>query len=164
MLDVVIGGKRISDADARERQTLLLREPRMLVDHADVFCVLAALVKTGIEEGGDIVFIHVRIANTPVRRRDFHERFEPQHAARAIANDLHGDAATCRFRNDLLGDAIGAQRERRRIARYVDARHADASTFARARSYRRSNFCGVTRACSSPLIVMAGDSAHCPRQ
>jgi hypothetical protein len=40
---------------------------------------------------------------------NLHQRFEPEHAARAIANQLHSQAATLRFAIDRGGHSTCAQ-------------------------------------------------------
>lgn len=146
---VIVDGKRVRDTDARERQPLLLLEVRNVVDQADVLRVDAAFVERGIEEGGDTVFFDIRITDAPLRRFHFDERFEIEEAARTVAHDLHVDAALVRFAFDGLRNTFRAQCQRGGIAGNVDARHAVTSVFwlcSLAALYRRSNFCGVTRA------------------
>ncbi len=77
MGDVVVDGKRIGDADAREGQALLLLQIRYVIDHADTACVLAAFDKAGVEQRCNVSLFDVRIADAALSRRYFDERLEP---------------------------------------------------------------------------------------
>ena len=154
----VIGRRQgIGDAGAGERQALLAREVGNRFDQAERQWVI--LREAGVEHGRNIAFIDPTEANASCGCLDFHQRFEPQHAARAVADDGDMDAALRRFGGNGVGHIVGAQRQRGGVARNKDF-HADSFTLARM----RSNRAGVTRACTAPSTIMAGETAHWPRQ
>ena len=73
--------------------------------------VRAAGEEICIEQGGDIRHGDWAIGNAARRGFDLDERFEPEHAAGAVADDLDGCAALCCLAGNVGGYSIGADRE-----------------------------------------------------
>src|SRR5690606_36269521 len=123
--------------------------------------VFAAGMEAGVEQARDFLLLDRAEADAAGVGRDFDQRLQPEHAARAVAHELDVDAA----RLCLLGNGgrgfIGAQRQRVGIARNVDS---DGHCTPRFAWIRRLNFSFETRAYRSSSIWMVGPVAHWPRQ
>src|SRR5262249_7208593 len=118
-------------------------------------------METRIEETRDIARLHGTVADTTARRDDFDERFEPVHAARAIANDARVDVARLGFFGDRLRSRLCAERERAGIARNVNVDTHDLRRHCASNSSKR---CGVTFPQISSSFMTAGEHAQLPRQ
>ena len=109
---VVVEADGIRHAHARERQPFLLREVRNRLDQADAQRVRAALEKVGVEERPDVGGGHRSVTGAAVAQRDLDERLEPDHAARAVADDRDVHLSNAGFFSDRLRDLFRAQRQR----------------------------------------------------
>ena len=55
--------------------------------------MLAAFEEAGVEEGGNVVGLDRAEGDAARGQLDFHERLEPEHAARAVAHQADVEAA-----------------------------------------------------------------------
>ena len=85
------------------------------------------------------------------------QRFQPDHAAGAVADQLHRDVACFGFGHDRCGNLIGANRHGGGVQGHVNL-HALAS------ASRVSSFSAVSRPCSLSSTIAAGPEAQRPRQ
>jgi hypothetical protein len=138
---VILERQRISDAAALEGQALLVLEIGVLFRLADAQGMLGALQEARREQACDIAFANRAVGDAALRRRHFHHRLQPQHAARAIADDLDRGLRLVGFRLDRQRHFIGAERDRRRVAWDVDRDHHRPSSASTIWSKRF----GVTR-------------------
>ena len=123
---VVLDRQRIGDAAARERQALLVLEVWDLVGEAVRKLVFFTVEELGLEEAWNVGRFHRAVGDAAVGRLDLDQRLQPQHAARAVADDLDLGVALLGLGGDRLGDVIGAHRKGGCIARYEDLDHAAA--------------------------------------
>ena len=150
---------RIDDTAAGKGQPLLRGEERLLARLADAQRMRRPIEKARRHQPIDIGNVHRAIADTAVAGSDFHQRFQPVHAARAIAHD-----------GDIKPQPIGMAAQRRRhligTARHGNgiARHVDnpAHDIAPARSASRRS--GESRANTWPSSIADGAAEHRPRQ
>ena len=121
-MGAVIGErKRVGDADAGKGQPLLARHPVERLGWAKTQAMLAGRRQACVEQRGDVRRRHGAIGDPPLRRFDLDQRLQPEHAARAVADDLDGDPATLRLLHDGSRDTLGADRKRGGIDRNKDA-------------------------------------------
>ena len=161
VMSAVIGEReRVGHADALEGQALLALQPVELAHRAEPQLVSAASLEAGFEQRGDILRHDRAIGDAPLRRLDLDHRLEPEHAARAVADDLDGGAARLRFPGDGLRHRLGTDREGGGVDRHEDAdRRAHCGTPHSAAMRSAS-----TRPSSSPSTRAEGPSAQLPRQ
>ncbi len=158
----VVGEReRIGDAGAREAQAFLLREERDRLDLALAQAVGVALQEAHREQVRDVPGLDRAVADAALLRLDLDERFEPEQAAAAGAHHLHRGSRALAFGGDRLRHGVGAEAQRGRVARHADS---DRHRALLACSSRASALAGVTRPCSSPSSIAAGDTAQLPRQ
>jgi hypothetical protein len=119
---VVVETDGIGHADARDGQPLLLREIRNFFDQTHPQRVLAARQKIGIEQRPHVGRGHRAVADPAARERHLHERLEPDHAARPVADDRDVHLSSASFIGDRHGDLFGAEGQRRGIPRDVNRR------------------------------------------
>ena len=89
--------------------------------------VLAAVEEIRLEQARHVGRLHRAVGDAALRRLHFDQRLQPQHAARAVADDLDLAVALLGFGSDRLGDGIGAHRQRGGIAGNEDLDHARGS-------------------------------------
>ncbi|MDT4852261.1 hypothetical protein FQZ97_864850 [compost metagenome] len=126
--------------------------------------VFAASQPAGIEQPGDVFGLHGAVGDAPLRRGDLDQGLQPEQAARAVAHDLHGQAALVRDAFDVPGHRVRVHGQGRGVARHIDDDGGAHGVVSSVRASSRSSFSGVTRACGRPSIMTAGDWAHSPRQ
>ena len=91
---VVVERQRIDDADAREGEALLVLEVRDLVRSGrGAGDALPPWRQAGVEQIGHVLQRDRDRRRCGPRGRDFDQRLEPEHAARAVAHDLDVDIA-----------------------------------------------------------------------
>jgi hypothetical protein len=95
--------------------------------------MLLAFQEAALEEARNVGGLHRAVGDAAGRRFNLDQRFEPKHAARAVADDLDLGVALLGFGGNGLGDGIGAHRQSGSIARDIDPGHARVS---RSRSER----------------------------
>src|SRR5262249_49525836 len=123
--------------------------------------VCAVVEKVGCKEPGNVALGHGPIAETLGTNDDLDERFEPAHAARAVALESHIDAARLRFTRDRARHALSAEGQRGGITGNVN--HCAHQSPPRSAS-SASSCAGETRPNSSSSIITAGEQAQLPRQ
>ena len=87
-------------------------------------------------------------------RLDLDQRLQPDHPARAVADDLDRDAGGLGGGADRLGHGVGAERAGGGVAGDEDLHHRSASAIV----------AGVARPTSRPSTSAAGPQAQRPRQ
>ena len=98
---VVVEADRIGDADARERQTLLLREVRNRLDRADAQRVRAAVEKIGVEQAADVARRHGPVADATRSRAATSTSGSSQHMPRVpLRTIVTSSLARRRFGDD----------------------------------------------------------------
>ncbi len=88
--------------------------------------VLLAFEEVRLEQARYVFRLYGTVSDPALRCLDLDQRFEPQHAARAVADDLDLGIALLGFRSDRLGDGISAHRQRSGIAGNENLDHAAA--------------------------------------
>ncbi len=121
----------------------------------------AAMQEVVFEQRAHVLLADRTIGNPPVRRTDFHDGLQPEHAARAVAHQTYIGPAQRRFGEDGFCNVVGAKRQRCRIAWDMDSDAHCTPRFALMRALKRS---GVTRAYNSSPIAIFGPTEHRPRQ
>ena len=154
---VIVEAKRIGDAATLEDKPRLPLQERMLLGFSDAQRVRTAVQEPGVEQAGNVARLDRAIGDAPLRRLGFDHGFEPEHSARAVADNIDRDPASfCRFLH-RGGDLLGSKREGGGVYRNENL-HSPASAMI------VSSFFGVRRATGFPSIIAAGPQAHRPRQ
>ncbi len=165
--DIICHACRVDDADTRKRQALLAGEPRNRISQSRATeRVCAALQEVRVEEARHIARAHGPVGDPSARRRHLHQRLQPIRAARAVADELQLQSARRRFASNRVRNLPRAERESAGITGHIHRKtHAVAVTSwgRRPRAARRSAP-DVTRPCSWPSIMTAGEHAQLPRQ
>ena len=148
--DVVLEAARIGQADARERQALLVLEVGNLLRQAVTEGVRRAAEEAGVEEPGHVPGLHRTVGDPTGRCRDLDQRFQPQQPARAVAHHFDIQAASRTLGEQRPGGRIRAHTAGCCIARHVNARpHGLPAAAARVACISSSKRCAETRPCSS---------------
>ncbi|MNN44994.1 hypothetical protein D3C81_1593070 [compost metagenome] len=132
MRAVVIQRQRVGDADAGKGQALLLLQERDLVGQAVRQRMRAALQQASVEQRRHVCRADRSVGHAPRFGLHLDQRLQPEHAARAVADDAHRLAAAGGFAFDRAGHFIGAQRQRGRIARHEEGSDGGAHTWTSA--------------------------------
>ena len=122
-------------------------------------------VKPASNNAGTSCALHGSVRHA--RARDVHldQGFEPQEAARAVADEFDGDAAMLGLRENRPGGLIGTHAERRGVARHENLyRTRGAHARSRLDANSASKRSGVTRPCNCWSIIIEGPKAQLPRQ
>ena len=92
------------------------------------------------------------------------QRLQPGHAARTVAHHRDRVLAGRRVAHDRFGDLVGAERQRRTVARHEDGDGHDRPPCARALATIASSRASSSRPTSLPSTSAEGDNAQLPRQ
>ena len=92
MRGVVVEVERVDHADAGEGQPFLMREIRAFLDQAEAERMLLA-GEDGVEHRGGVLGADRAEADAALGRHGLDQRLDPEHAARAVADDAHLDPA-----------------------------------------------------------------------
>src|SRR5690606_18450729 len=129
---IIVERKRISEAYPSECKAFQLLEIRDLFCQAMAERMIPTLQKSGFRETGNILYSNWPIRDPTRIASNFHQGFQPQQAARTIA-DQPDFRTTCGcLGNNGLSHGIGAHRNRRGVTRniYGNWVHGCPSVFA----------------------------------
>ncbi len=160
---VVIERQRIGDAHARERQALLVLEIGNLLGEAEVQAMRGPAEKSAAEEVGGVLRRDRPIGDAAGRGDDLHQGLQPEHAAGAVAHDLHVGIAAHGLVGDGARDLLGATRQCRGIAGDVDRGGHGLSPRHSATMASKASLSTHARR-SMPSTITAGEQAQLPRQ
>ena len=157
---VIFEAARIDDAAILEGEPRLALEPWIIVDDADAETVRLAVEHACIEQRVDIVRLDRPVADPALVGRDFDQRLQPIHAARAGADDLDVEAArSSKALQKRMRDFLGADAERAGIAGDENARAHACASFTSWSSFASSS---MPNTCLSSMA--AGEEWQSPRQ
>ena len=127
---VVAQRQRVGDAHAGKGQALLLSQVRYELCEAVVQRVRCTLQHARIQQGGYILGLHWAIGYAAIGGFNFHQRFQPKHAARTVAHQHHLHATGSGFGLQTGGHFISTHRQRCAVAghKHFHGAHAVASS------------------------------------
>ena len=156
MLLVITERQRIDDAAAGEGQPGLAGQPGMILDETEPRRL--SFEQAGVDQASDGGRVYGAIAHPAGCGLHLHQRFQPEQAARAGADDLDGHATCGGLGGDGLGDLVGAHRQGGDVTGHEDAGHRAPSRTAALRRWESSRPTGF------PSTRAEGATAQRPRQ
>ena len=106
MCTVVFNRQRVSDANARKGEALLALQEWNLFRQAERQRVRTAGGEASVKQRRHIILAHRAIAHATLRQSYFNQWLQPEHTARAVANQFNLDTATLRFSQNRLRSFI----------------------------------------------------------
>ncbi|MCY1237955.1 hypothetical protein D9M72_506710 [compost metagenome] len=125
MRAVVIQRQRVGDADAGKGQALLLLQERDLFGQAVRQRMRAALQQASVEQRRHVCRADRSVGHAPRFGLHLDQRLQPEHAARAVADNAHVLVARGGFARNGARHIVGAQRQRGGVARHEDGGDRD---------------------------------------
>src|SRR5258708_21099932 len=103
VLFVIFQAARIGDPDAGEGEAFLLLQVRDLSRDPVAQGMRLAGREVRVKQAGHVLGLHRPVGHARAADIDLDQGLEPQKAARAVADELDGDSASPRLRDDGCG-------------------------------------------------------------
>ncbi|OIQ79167.1 hypothetical protein GALL_391050 [mine drainage metagenome] len=109
VVEVILQGNRIGDADAGEGQAFLIFQVGNVLRQSEPQPMLAAAQESAVEQAGYVLRVHRAIGNPALGGGDFDQRFQPEQPVRAVAYNFDAGSALRRLGCDGRCHLVGAQ-------------------------------------------------------